>query len=341
MVKWQEQNDGDGERSCRFGSHIVPDIVKGGPVPPLRADIPSVLDERLSRLYDGVCAALLALPSYFSFSHTISGVKATGLFDLNSLIGATIESQVEDQVVATLNATRAVWDGNNEWEGCSFVRFPQAFPNVRLVREAARTKTETILGIEMKGWYVLSKEGVPSLRYQVSPAACAPQDLICVVPWYLDNAICGEAKVATPWIEQARYAAEWRDHWWQHLRKGNDAPEERAIRQPEGAAPYPSKTEPANARPVKDGGGNFGRLPRCKPLMDEFTASTLEQEILGIPARDWVDFPLTHANGSDPKTVAAALRSRLDTAKKLLAEREAEEMFGLLKLLMSRSGHGG
>ncbi|MDR1013452.1 MAG: hypothetical protein LBL86_00490 [Coriobacteriales bacterium] len=319
----------------------MPGVVGSRPAPPLRADIPKVLDERLVRLYDGVRDALLELPSCFSFSHTISGIKTTGLFDLNSQVGAAIENQVEDQVVTTLNATRTVWDGSNEWEDCSFVRAPQAFPNVRLVREAADAKAETVLGIELKGWYVLSKEGVPSLRYHVGQAACAAQDLVCVIPWYLDNAICGEARVMTPWVEQARYAAEWRDYWWQHLRKGTDTREERAIRQPDGAAPYPSKAELAIARPVKDGGGNFGRLPRCKPLMDEFTAATLEQEILGIPARDWVDLPLTHADGADPKTVAAALRSRLDTAKKLLEEREAAEMFGLLKLLMGRSGLSG
>ena len=29
------------------------------------------------------------------------------------------------------------------------------------------------MGIELKGWYLLSKEGVGSFRFQVTPAACS------------------------------------------------------------------------------------------------------------------------------------------------------------------------
>ena len=45
------------------------------------------------------------------------------------------------------------------------------------------------MGIELKGWYVLAKEKEPSFRYKVTPAVCAPADLLVVVPWayrYID-----------------------------------------------------------------------------------------------------------------------------------------------------------
>ena len=44
------------------------------------------------------------------------------------------------------------------------------------------SQSAPLLGIELKGWYVLSKEGEPSGRYKVTPAACAPQDLLVIVP---------------------------------------------------------------------------------------------------------------------------------------------------------------
>ena len=150
---------------------------------PARLYMPDCVGESESRLYDGVIAALKALPVSFDFPHSFSGIKAANLFNLNALIGATIE----DQVVAALNRTRTVWDPEHEWEDCMFIRRSQSFPDVRLVRRTLES-VDVIMGIELKGWYVLSKEKVPSFRYQVAVGACAPMDLICVVPWYLDNA---------------------------------------------------------------------------------------------------------------------------------------------------------
>lgn len=43
----------------------------------------------------------------------------------------------------------------------------------------------------LKGWWMLAKEKVPSLRYQVSPDACTDWDLVCCVPWHLDSAVSG------------------------------------------------------------------------------------------------------------------------------------------------------
>lgn len=59
-------------------------------------------------------------------------------------------------------------------------------------------------------------EGEPSFRYTVTPSACAPQDLLVVVPWHLKNVLSGEPVVYKPYIEQARHVAELRNWFWTH-----------------------------------------------------------------------------------------------------------------------------
>jgi hypothetical protein len=108
------------------------------------------------------------------------------LFSLNSVLGTSIEVQV----VHTLNKMRNIWDPDEDWAGYRFERQSQTFPDVRLVRRGAGDP-DIAMGIELKGWYLLSKEGVPSLRFQVTPAACSPFDLIAVVPWHLSYVLSG------------------------------------------------------------------------------------------------------------------------------------------------------
>jgi hypothetical protein len=57
-------------------------------------------------LLHNVKDALVSLPSYFKTETNIEGISATDIFTLNSALGATIENQV----VATLNQMRSVWD---------------------------------------------------------------------------------------------------------------------------------------------------------------------------------------------------------------------------------------
>ncbi len=298
---------------------------------PAPLNLPDVLVENELRLYEGVLAALRALPASFSFPHPVSGIRVTDLFNLNSLIGAAIE----DQVVVTLNRTRSIWDPDHEWDDCMFVRRSQSFPDVRLIRRGL-FGAENVMGIELKGWCTLSKEGVPSFRYQVAKDACAKMDLLCVVPWYLDNAVSGEAKVLEPWIEQARYAAEWRDYWWEYRRKGSDSSELRKIVQPDNVSPYPLKSEIAHAVPVKDSGGNFGRLPRCKPLMSEFIDRALDEQVLGVSLRDWVNFISLHTDNPDSAKNTEALLRHVEEKALLKSEENAEEVIGLLKALANK-----
>ena len=213
-----------------------------------------------------------------------------------------------------------------------FVRKSQSFPDVRLTRQTLEG-SETVLGIELKGWYALSKERVPSFRYQIAVDACATMDLICVVPWYLDNAVSGEAKVLAPWVEQARYAAEWRDYWWEHVRDCKGGAESRRVIQPESVSPYPSKADAAHAVPVSDSGGNFGRLPRAKPLMDSFIERVMKEEVLGIPLEDWVCFISMHTDSSDPEAITAKLASKVKEEGLDLSEQKAAELLCVLRKL--------
>jgi hypothetical protein len=185
------------------------------------------------------------------------------------------------------------------------------------------------IGIELKGWWLLSKEGVPSLRYQVSPEACAPHDLICVVPWYLSNAVSGVAEVIEPWVESALYAAEYRDHWWKVVRRAKNG--KTGITYPQDAHPYPSKADQVLARPEDDNGGNFGRLPRATGLMDAFIEASMNHHILGIPVRDWVLFLRRHSDNATPEEVTQALQDELERHLARVGPEAARELMALLR----------
>lgn len=77
------------------------------------------------------------------------------------------------------------------------------FPDVRLVRRGASGTPDIALGIELKGWFLLAREGEPSFRFQTTPAACADHDLLVVLPWHLDNVLAGSPVVAEPWVVSA------------------------------------------------------------------------------------------------------------------------------------------
>lgn len=273
----------------------------------------------LTELQQGVRAALAALPGEFDFKHTVSGVAATDLFNLNTFLGAGIELEV----VRTLNSLRPIWDPDSKWASYRFERSNQAFPDVRLVDQKVSSDFPIALGIELKGWWMLSKEGVPSMRYAVSPEACADHDLICVVPWYLSSAVSGHAEVAEPWVESARYAAEWRDYWWQNKRSTKT---DSSLNYPESALPYPRKADHVSVHPAADSGGNFGRLPRCKPLMDAFIENTMGVQILGIATRSWVKFLSLHRDGASDEDILRELDSQLRKRSKEVSEDVASEI---------------
>jgi hypothetical protein len=247
------------------------------PPAPLRV-VPDTAWEH-SALYKSVREAIATLPVYFRTETHIAGVMATDLHTLNTVLGATIE----EQVVRTLNLIRATWDPEGRYALYSFVRQPQTFPDVRLKKASTE---ETLLGLELKGWYLLAKEAEPSLRFQTTAAACAAQDLIVVVPWVLGNVLSGSPILFEPFVESAKYAADYRNYHWQHLRQTTHDTD---IAIPSGVAPYPTKSEQISDKPRYDGGNNFGRLARTG-MMDAYMAKLNDVPLCGIKTVFWRQF---------------------------------------------------
>ena len=226
--------------------------------------------------------AVYALPSRFESELAISGVLATDLFAFNSSLGATIE----EQVIISLNKLRAVWDPNQKYSLYSFERQPQTFPDVVLRASAPDVDPPVIMGIELKGWYVLAKESEPSFRYKVTPAVCAPSDLLVVVPWALSKVISGSPQVFTPYVIGARQAAEYRNWYWEHAKGGAG---DNSIINSTANAYYPTKSDAISDRAASDGGGNFGRFARTK-VMDSYIKELFDDRLAGIPLSAWQKF---------------------------------------------------
>jgi hypothetical protein len=285
-------------------------------------------DDPKTGLQERLRTVLLGLPAYFEFNNHVAGVEATDLHALNTLLGASIEGQV----VKALNQQRGLWDPNDEWLGYTFERQSQRFPDVLLIRKG-ESNNPIALGIELKGWFLLAKEAVPSFRFSTTSAACADHDLLVVVPWYLDNVLSGSPVAAEPWVVSARWAAEYRNYYWRHLRNvraGVDV----SIQQPPGAHPYPSKDTPTLDSPSYDGGGNFGRVARTPGLMDDFIRTSNDLEVLGIRIRDWNTFLRLHSDQADLDDVSERLERDLRRTLDRRSEQKATQVIGAVKELV-------
>ncbi len=270
-------------------------------------------NDPLCELQADVKKALEALPFYFKSDIHISRLSATDIFTLSGALGATIE----DQVVKTLNVLRSTWDPVDLYADYAFVRQAQTFPDVLLRRNSVAAGPDILLGIELKGWYALAKEREPSLRFQVTPAACADIDLVVVVPWLLSAVVSGSPEVLSPFIESARYAAELRNHWWEHMRTTTA---DKRIDLSTVNHPYPSKQEQITDKPKADGGNNFGRMPRVTDdqgvgFMDAFTQKIDGENVLGVPLKFWRRFFKLFSEGKDEATI----ERQIDTLQRDMA----------------------
>jgi hypothetical protein len=284
-------------------------------------------------LRNAVRDALQVLPSLFKSDLVISGVRATDLHAFNTSLGATIE----EQVVAGLNAIRdATWDKEGQYANLRFVRQSQTFPDVVLKPAAPpHVSVEPIMGIELKGWYVLSKEGVPSFRYTTTPKAAAPQDLLVVFPWALSAVISGAPILFEPYVASARYAAEYRNWWWEYERaaKGN-----RTIRVSTHEGYYPIKSDLIADVPTADA-GNFGRIARTKLFnRDGYIDATFRAELSGIPLYAWLSFFKLFSESNTEEKITAALERMSAEAAKKGKSKEAAALDGVLDLIATLSG---
>jgi hypothetical protein len=245
-----------------------------------------------------VRAALYAVPSYFRVEFSIGGIPATDLHTLNTSLGATIE----ETAVQALNQLRATWDPDGQYQLYSFVRQAQTFPDVLLRRADTG---HILMGVELKGWYLLAKEKEPSFRLDVTPDACAPADLVAVYPWALDSVISGRPKLFAPFVQNARYVAAFRNYHWQFL-MGNAGSAARSITLATGASPYPNKASRIKDTPASDAGGNFGRIART-PLMETFVRSADDEKLYGIAIRHWRSFFKAFKSNQTEEEIAATV----------------------------------
>ena len=241
------------------------------------------------------------MPARFESELVISGVLATDLFAFNSSLSATIE----EQVVASLNESRSDWDPEQKYSLYSFERQPQTFPDVVLRTSVPNITPKIIMGIELKGWYALAKEGEPSFRYKVTPAVCAPADLLVVVPWALSQVISGSPQVFSPYIIGARHAAENRNWYWEHGRGGTGT--NRGVELSKAKKRYPKKTDPISDRAPSDRGNNFGRIARSG-VMGDYVKELFDDTLAGIPLWAWQKFLEIFTEGQTPETVEAGLK---------------------------------
>lgn len=255
-------------------------------------------------LYERVIKTLYALPSRFRTPLRIEGVPATDLFTMNSALGAAIEISVVD----SLNELRSMWDPQNQYADYSFVRQSQRFPDVLLKTKNPNSQSPLIImGIELKGWFLLSKEGEPSFRYKISPHCCSEADLLVVIPWLFDSVISGAPQLMEPIITEASFAAKRRNYHWEWVRASkNQLQEMRGIIPAPHVGTYPPKTARSSDMPVSDSGGNFGRIARCG-VMDADVASRLREDALGIPVDAWRQFLKIFSDGVSPAIVSGGL----------------------------------
>jgi hypothetical protein len=239
-------------------------------------------DGKHADLNRGVISALMAVPAYFESELNVVEVDATDLYQFNSPLAGAIEKQT----VRALNSLRMLWDPGKHYADYTFVRQPQRFPDVVLRSDSPTADPEVLLGIELKGWFAMAKEGVPTYRMKVNPQACNPWDLLAVYPWIFDSVVSGAPAVLTPFVRGIRWAAEYKNWWWQHNRKTNA---DRTITFADGIEPYPLKSAQIQDVPASDSGGNFGRLARTG-IMNDWLEEVAEQEAAGIPLKEWTSF---------------------------------------------------
>ncbi|MCY4461430.1 MAG: hypothetical protein OXC26_13725 [Albidovulum sp.] len=237
-------------------------------------------------LWNRIRRALFSVPSHFTTSTSIEGLLATDIFTLNAPLAATIE----ESVVQTLNDLRPVWDPESKYQTYSFVRQPQTFPDVRL--QSVDNGIEPLMGIELKGWYLLSKEEAPTYRFTATRAVCNPWDLLVVVPWVLSNVLAGSPMLMRPFVRPALYCAEKRNYYWQHERNSTS---DTGIAEPDNVSPFPAKGDRISDKANNDSGGNFGRLARYG-IMNDYINPMMNESVRGIPAKSWIKFFKDHSN---------------------------------------------
>lgn len=137
----------------------------------------------------------------------------------------------------------------------------------------------------------------------------------------------------SPFIEEARFAAEQRNYYWKVLRGVTGTQAE--IKPAEHDQPYPTKNQRFNERAAVDGGKNFGRIARGG-IMSEFIARLDVQELSGIPITYWRRFLRVFAEGTTEQQAQSAIDRLAEEAIPLLGsdDRAVEAIAALREVLV-------
>jgi len=239
-------------------------------------------------LYDTVPDLLNRVPADFDTELQIESIDAADIFGMGEVLASSVENQVAD----SLNRLKPDFL-EDKYDNHEFIRQSQTFPDI-LLKDRDNPGSDPVMGIELKCWYLLAKEGEPSLRFKTTVNACAPQDLLVFYPWTLDSTVTGRPEIYRPFIMPAQFASLFIDYYWQDLKNWQDEDPNKSIARPGEISPYPVKSDRIQDKPAQDDGGNYGRFRRkvineLEPL-ENYMDQMFGTELLGIPAKDWAEF---------------------------------------------------
>lgn len=137
----------------------------------------------------------------------------------------------------------------------------------------------------------------------MTPAVCADADLLVVVPWALSEVVSGTPRVFAPYLTGAKYAAEYRNWYWEHQRIGQT---NQSVILSTVSQFYPTKSDMISDRPASDSGGNFGRFARTG-VMDKYMSGLFDERLVGIPLSSWQRFLAIFTESGSPNEVDSAL----------------------------------
>ena len=133
-----------------------------------------------------------------------------------------------------------------------------------------------------------------------------------------------------------------RTYYWNH-RKGSDKGRNCSIIHPT-THPYPKPGTQYVARPVQDGGNNFGRLARIDDLMKEWIAELVDTKMAGIEAKYWIPFFRLFSEGKTSEQIKNELgelvtKIRDDLPRTNDNVRKEDEILAHLSAIVEMSRH--
>jgi len=269
-----------------------------------------------------------SLPNYFNSEIVIRGINVTDIFSVGGMLSTVIESQI----VNILNKLRDNWDKDNRYFNFSFIRQSQTFPDILFAN--TQKQDEVLFGIELKAWYVFSKESEPSFRFTVDPDACGRADLLVVTPWLLSDVVAGSPVLMSPYIELSRFAAEYRNYYWVNSREATGLRSTSITRPPvEFRHPYPKSKTESSDKAEGDKGNNFGRIARSG-LLNDFLVKVKSLDYLGVRVSHWMRFFKVMSENRTSLEIDAAMETMLENIKKEVAGTELSEHKIILKQLV-------